>query len=88
MLSSVLVVGLGLMGSNLALKLRSQGLQVYGEDVNQDAYLNAINMGAIEDSSCSEVDLDWDIDRIVRNFHTLNVIIYQELTTDIRGKPN
>ena len=57
MLSSVLVVGLGLMGSNLALKLRSQGLQVYGEDVNQDAYLNAITMGAIEDTSCPEVDL-------------------------------
>ncbi len=57
MLSSVLVVGLGLMGSNLALKLRSQGLQVYGEDINQDAYLNAITMGAIEDTSCPEVDL-------------------------------
>ena len=39
------------------------------------------------DSSC-DVDLDWDINRVVKNFQTLNVIIYQELTTDIKGNPN
>ena len=37
---------------------------------------------------CTDVDLDWDINRVVKNFQTLNVIIYQELTTDIRGNPN
>ena len=80
MLSSVLVVGLGLMGSNLALKLRSQGLQVYGEDVNQDAYLNAINMGAIEDSSCSEVDL------VVLAIPINEILDYLKNQKDIKAK--
>ena len=80
MLSSVLVVGLGLMGSNLALKLRSQGLQVYGEDVNQDAYLNAINMEAIEDSSCSEVDL------VVLAIPINEILDYLKNPKDIKAK--
>ena len=80
MLSSVLVVGLGLMGSNLALKLRSQGLQVYGEDVNQDAYLNAINIGAIEDSSCSEVDL------VVLAIPINEILDYLKNPKDIKAK--
>ncbi len=80
MLSSVLVVGLGLMGSNLALKLRSQGLQVYGEDVNQDAYLNAINTGAIEDSSCSEVDL------VVLAIPINEILDYLKNQKDIKAK--
>ena len=80
MLSSVLVVGLGLMGSNLALKLRSQGLQVYGEDVNQDACLNAINMGAIEDSSCSEVDL------VVLAIPINEILDYLKNPKDIKAK--
>ncbi len=80
MLSSVLVVGLGLMGSNLALKLRSQGLQVYGEDVNQDAYLNAINMGAIEDSSCIEVDL------VVLAIPINEILDYLKNPKDIKAK--
>ncbi len=80
MLSSVLVVGLGLMGSNLALKLRSQGLQVYGEDVNQDTYLNAINMGAIEDSSCSEVDL------VVLAIPINEILDYLKNPKDIKAK--
>ncbi len=80
MLSSILVVGLGLMGSNLALKLRSQGLQVYGEDVNQDAYLNAINMGAIEDSSCSEVDL------VVLAIPINEILDYLKNPKDIKAK--
>tara|TARA_B100000029_G_scaffold101594_1_gene91951 strand:+ start:162 stop:992 length:831 start_codon:yes stop_codon:yes gene_type:complete len=79
-LSSVLVVGLGLMGSNLALKLRSQGLQVYGEDVNQDAYLNAINMEAIEDSSCSEVDL------VVLAIPINEILDYLKNQKDIKAK--
>ena len=37
--------------------------------------------------NCSDVDLEWDIDRVIKNLETISVIIYQALTTDIRGKP-
>ena len=57
MLSNVLIIGLGLMGSNLGLKLKSQGIEVYGEDVDSGAYERAINSGIIEEGSPSQVDL-------------------------------
>ena len=57
MLSNVLIIGLGLMGSNLGLKLKSQGIKVYGEDVDSDAYESASNSGIIEEGSPSQVDL-------------------------------
>ena len=38
--------------------------------------------------NCNNVDLDWDVDRVVDNLRTISVIIYQELNTDIRGDPN
>ena len=57
MISSVLIVGLGLMGSNLGLKLRSKGIKVYGEDTDQEAYIRALNSGAIEKESTKDVDL-------------------------------
>ena len=38
--------------------------------------------------NCNNVDLAWDIDRVIENLNTLAVMIYQELTTDIQGNPN
>ncbi len=38
--------------------------------------------------NCNNVDLAWDIDRVIENLNTLSVMIYQELTTDIQGNPN
>ena len=38
--------------------------------------------------NCNNVDLAWDIDRVIENLNTLSVMIYQELTTDIKGDPN
>ena len=41
-----------------------------------------------EELNCTSVELDWDINRVINNFKTLSVIIYQELSTDIKGDPN
>ena len=38
--------------------------------------------------NCNSVNLGWDVDRVLRNLNTISVMIYQELTTDIRGNPN
>ena len=38
--------------------------------------------------NCNNVELAWDIDRVIENLNTLSVMIYQELTTDIQGNPN
>ena len=38
--------------------------------------------------NCNDVDLEWDYERIIRNLNAISVMIYQELTTDIKGNPN
>ena len=37
--------------------------------------------------NCTDVEIDWDLKRVIRNLETISVIVYQALTTDIRGKP-
>ena len=38
--------------------------------------------------NCNNVDLSWDYERVIENLNTISVMIYQELTTDIKGNPN
>ncbi len=38
--------------------------------------------------NCSDVDLQWDYQRVIRNLNAISVMFYQELTTDIKGNPN
>ena len=71
---------------NFALEKKTDILNIVTEEI--EANLGNAKVYYFEELNCNEVDLDWDIDRIVKNFQTLNVIIYQELSTDIRGDPN
>ena len=71
---------------NFALEKRTDILNVVTEEINPN--LGNAKVYYYEELNCSNVDLTWDIDRVVKNFQTLNVIIYQELTTDIKGNPN
>ena len=36
---------------------------------------------------CTGVELELDIDRVIKNLETISVLVYQALTTDIRGRP-
>ena len=38
--------------------------------------------------NCNDVNLTWDYERVMRNLNALSVLIYQQLTTDIKGNPN
>ena len=38
--------------------------------------------------NCNNVDLSWDFERVIENLNTISVLVYQELTTDIKGDPN
>ena len=71
---------------NFALEKKTNNLNVVTEDI--DPSLGNAKVFYYEELNCTDVDLDWDINRVVKNFQTLNVIIYQELTTEIRGDPN
>ena len=38
--------------------------------------------------NCNDVNLAWDYERVMRNLNALTVMVYQQLTTDIKGNPN
>ena len=71
---------------NFALEKRTNILNVVTDEI--DPSLGNARYYIYRELSCNDVDLDWDIDRVIDNLHTISVIIYQELSTDIRGEPN
>ena len=71
---------------NFALEKRTNILNIVTDEI--DPSLGNARYYIYRELNCNEVDLDWDVDRVVDNLRTISVIIYQELNTDIRGDPN
>ena len=71
---------------NFALEKRTNILNVVTDEIDPD--LGNARVYFYQELNCNDVDLEWDIDRVVDNLKTISVIIYQELNTDIRGNPN
>ena len=71
---------------NFALEKRTNILNVVTDEI--DPSLGNARYYIYRELNCNDVDLDWDIDRVIDNLRTMSVIIYQELNTDIRGDPN
>ena len=71
---------------NFALEKRTNILNIVTDEI--DPSLGNARYYIYRELNCNDVDLDWDIDRVIDNLRTISVIIYQELNTDIRGEPN
>jgi len=71
---------------NFALEKRTSEINIISAEVQPTLGLARIYY--YEELNCNDVELDWDLERIIDNFNTLSVMIYQELSTDIRGNPN
>jgi hypothetical protein len=71
---------------NFALEKRTNILNIVTDEI--DPSLGNAKYYVYRELNCNDVDLDWDIDRVMDNLRTISVVIYQELTTDIRGDPN
>ena len=71
---------------NFALEKKTNILNVVTEEI--DPTLGNAEYYYYSEINCNEVYLDWDIDRVINNLETLTVLMYQELTTDIKGNPN
>jgi hypothetical protein len=71
---------------NFALEKRTNILNIVTDEI--DPSLGNARYYIYRELNCNNVDLDWDIDRVMDNLRTISVIIYQELNTDIRGDPN
>jgi len=71
---------------NYALEKRTNILNIVTDEI--DPSLGNAKYYVYRELNCNNVDLDWDIDRVMDNLRTISVIIYQELSTDIRGDLN
>ena len=71
---------------NFALEKRTNILNIVTDEI--DPSLGNAKYYVYRELNCNNVDLDWDIDRVMDNLRTISVIIYQELSTDIRGDLN
>ena len=71
---------------NFAIEKRTNVLNIVTKELDptlgRDEYYQYVEL------NCNEIDLDWDIDRVIENARTISVIVYQYLSTDIHGNPN
>ena len=70
---------------NFAIEKKTNIMNIITEEI--DPTIPKAKVYYYEELNCSKVDLEWDLDRVIKNLETISVIIYQALTTDIRGKP-
>jgi len=71
---------------NFALEKRTDKINIVSAEVQPT--LGLAKVYYYEELNCNNIELGWDLERIIDNFNTLSVMIYQELATDITGNPN
>ncbi len=71
---------------NFAVERKTNLLNIISEEI--DPSITKARVYYFKELNCNKVDFSFDYDRMIKNFKTLSVVIYQELSTDIRGNPN
>ena len=71
---------------NFAIEKRTNILKIVTEEL--DPTLGKAQYYQYVELNCNDIDLDWDIDRVVENARSISVLVYQFLSTDIKGDPN
>jgi len=71
---------------NFALEKKTEILNIVTEEL--DPTLGKAQYYQYVELNCNNIDLDWDIDRVVENARSISVLVYQFLSTDIKGDPN
>ena len=71
---------------NFAIEKKTNQLNIIAQEI--DASIPMAQVYYFKDLNCNNVNLNWDYERVITNLQTISVMIYQELSTDIRGNPN
>lgn len=88
MINKVKIIGLGLMGTNLGINLKSKGIDVFGQDVDKEAENRAEKFGIDTQSNEKSYDvtvLSMPINSIVSFLSEGNEIDDSKLLIDIGG---
>ena len=71
---------------NFAIEKKTNQLNILAQEI--DASIPMAKVYYFKELNCNNVNLTWDFERVITNLQTISVMIYQELSTDIRGNPN
>ena len=71
---------------NFAIEKKTNQLNIIAQEIDPSIPMDKVYY--FKELNCNNVDLSWDYERVITNLQTLSVIVYQELSTDIRGDPN
>ena len=71
---------------NFAIEKKTHQLNIIAQEI--DASIPMAQVYYFKELNCNNVNLTWDYERVMTNLQTISVMIYQELSTDIRGNPN
>ena len=71
---------------NFVLNKKTEQLNIISEEVKPS--LGYTTLYHYKELNCNNVGFNLDLDRLSQNFNSLSVMIYQELTTDIKGNKN
>jgi len=71
---------------NFAIEKKTNQLNIIAQEI--DASIPMAQVYYFKELNCNNVSLTWDYKRVMTNLQTISVMIYQELSTDIRGNPN
>ena len=71
---------------NFAIEKKTNDLNIIAAEIKPAIPLTEVYY--FRELNCNNVDLAWDYERVIENLNTISVMIYQELTTDIKGNPN
>ena len=70
---------------NFAVDKKTKIINIITEEI--DPTIPKAKVYYYKELDCTDVELEWDIERVIKNLETISVIVYQALTTDIRGRP-
>ena len=71
---------------NFAIEKKTNQLNIIAQEIDPSIPLAKVYY--FKELNCNNVNLTWDYERVMTNLQTISVMIYQELSTDIRGNPN
>ena len=70
---------------NFVIEKKTNEMNIIAAEIKPEIKLGEVYY--FKELNCNKVNLNFDLERMLDNFRMVTVFVYQELNTDIRGKP-
>ena len=71
---------------NFVIDKKTNELNVLMQEIGPS--IGSAKVFYFKELNCNNVEFSFNFERVLKNLETLSVMIYQELSTDIKGDPN